>query len=46
MLILNSTLKFARDSSPANVEALVRHAHQFFVKYQSILRSEIQQLSF
>jgi hypothetical protein len=46
MLILNSTLKFQRDSSPASVAALIQHAHEFFVKYQSILRSEIHQLSF
>ena len=45
MLIFNSTLKFERDSSPAHVAALAGHAHEFFVKHQSILRSEIRQLS-
>jgi len=44
MLIFNSTLRYRRDPSPANVSALVGHAHEFFVKYEPSLRAEIQQL--
>jgi len=44
MLVFNSTLRYRRDPSPANVHALVRHAHDFFTKYEPTLRMEIQQL--
>jgi hypothetical protein len=44
MLIFNSTLKYRRDPSRANVQALVSHAHAFFTKYAPTLQAEIQQL--
>lgn len=44
MLVFNSTLRYRRDPSPANVSALVHHAFEFFTKYEPTLRAEIQQL--
>jgi len=44
MLIFNSTVRYKRDPSPAAMLELVKHAHEFFRKFEYCLKDEVKQL--
>jgi hypothetical protein len=44
MLLYNSSLKYKRDPSPANLRQLVQHIYDYFAKFERTLQAEIQQI--
>lgn len=44
MLLTNTRLKYKKDPSPANVQQLSKHMHEFFVKFETTFMAELQQI--
>jgi hypothetical protein len=44
MLLFNSTMRYKRDPSTANLNQLVSHAHEYFTKFEKVLPAEVKQL--
>jgi hypothetical protein len=44
MLLTNIRLKYKRDPSPANVNQLIEHMRELFVKFENTFKAELNQL--
>jgi hypothetical protein len=44
MLLTNNRLKYATNSSPANLNQLCEYTREFFVKYEQTFQAELKQL--
>ena len=45
MLLFNNRLSYAKDTSPANLQKLIAHTYEFFVKFEGTFKEELQRLS-